>query len=136
MDLAKWNLKWENIAEGTWKKGAKDRTTWRNLIRAWSLHVNRLHSSSSVVVVHAWNFREEIIISCQKEKQASKKIMQSNLQNVYIWQKLNREKIEQYLFHHSQTNSTISWPVGELKFIGWESDNHFPYEKYTLWTLL
>lgn len=58
--------------------------------------------------------------------------MQSNFQNVYIWQKLNREKIEQYLFHHSQTNSTISWPVGELKFIGWESDNHFPYEKYTL----
>lgn len=58
--------------------------------------------------------------------------MQSNLQNVYIWQKLNREKIEQYLFNHSQTNSTISWPVGELKFIGWESDNHFPYEKYTL----
>ena len=41
-------------------------------------------------------------------------------------------EIEQYLFHHSQTNSTISWPVGELKFIGWESDNHFPYEKYTL----
>lgn len=56
--------------------------------------------------------------------------MQSNLQNVYIWQKLNREKIEQYIFH--QTNSTISWPVRELKFIGWESDNHFPYEKYTL----
>ena len=43
--------------------------------------------------------------------------MQSNLQNVYIWQKLNREKIEQYLFNHSQTNSTISWPVGELKFM-------------------
>lgn len=35
--------------------------------------LGQLHSSSSVVVVHAWNFREEIIISCQKEKQTSKK---------------------------------------------------------------
>lgn len=34
MDLAKRNPKWQNIADGTWKKRAKDRITWRNLIRA------------------------------------------------------------------------------------------------------
>jgi len=37
-DIVKRNVKRKNILVDSWKQRAKERTTWMNLIKAWTLH--------------------------------------------------------------------------------------------------
>ena len=65
--LVKRHLKRKNILVDSWRQRAKDRTTWRNLITAWTLHETVIVASTDCLT-NICSYKADILVSTSSKK--------------------------------------------------------------------
>ena len=65
--LVKRNLKRKNILADSWRQRAEDRTTWRNLITAWTLHETVIVASTDCLT-KICSYKADIVVSISSKK--------------------------------------------------------------------